>query len=110
VEIGLGGIYALQRIMKDSPRDQPTVVAVLCAFVRDYVDAASARPSKSLPSRSRLTLLPHSLTMPLCTVGSNILPPAAGPVRSRLSPACWQVYHMPMSGRQGNGVHHPVSG
>ncbi len=34
------------------------------------------------PARAEpLTLLPHSLTMPLRTVGSNILPPAAGPVR-----------------------------
>ena len=36
VDVRLGGIYALQRIMDDSPRDQPTVVAVLCAFVRDH--------------------------------------------------------------------------
>jgi hypothetical protein len=31
VDVRLGGIYALQRIMQDSPRDQTTVVAVLCA-------------------------------------------------------------------------------
>jgi hypothetical protein len=35
IEIRLGGIYALQRLMQDSRRDQPTVIAVLCAFVRD---------------------------------------------------------------------------
>jgi Pentapeptide repeats (8 copies) len=35
IDIRLGGIYALQRLMQDSPRDQPTVIAVLCAFVRD---------------------------------------------------------------------------
>jgi hypothetical protein len=39
VDVRLGGIYALQRIMQDSPRDQPTIVAVLCAFVRDHADA-----------------------------------------------------------------------
>jgi hypothetical protein len=51
VDVRLGGIYALQRIMQDSPRDQSTVVAVLCAFVRDHANAAtaeSARPSASL--------------------------------------------------------------
>jgi hypothetical protein len=32
--VRLGGIYALQRIAQDSPRDQPTVVDVLCTFVR----------------------------------------------------------------------------
>ena len=54
VDVRLGGIYALQRIMQDSPRDQPTVVAVLCAFVRDHAHAATARsahPSASLPHR-----------------------------------------------------------
>ncbi len=35
IDVRLGGIYALQRLMQDSPRDQPTVVAILCAFVRD---------------------------------------------------------------------------
>ena len=35
IDIRLGGIYALQRLMQDSPRDQSTVIAVLCAFVRD---------------------------------------------------------------------------
>ena len=34
VVIQLGGIYALQRIMTDSPRDQPAVLNVLCAYVR----------------------------------------------------------------------------
>ena len=41
VDVRLGGIYALQRIMQDSPRDQPTIVAVLCAFVRDNAKAAT---------------------------------------------------------------------
>src|SRR3954465_8135513 len=34
VDVRLGGIYALQRIMTDSSRDQSTVVRVLSAFVR----------------------------------------------------------------------------
>jgi Pentapeptide repeats (8 copies) len=36
IDIRLGGIYALQRLMQaPPPRDQPTIIAVLCAFVRD---------------------------------------------------------------------------
>lgn len=35
-DVRLGGIYALQRIMQDSPRDQPTIIVVLCAYVRDH--------------------------------------------------------------------------
>ncbi|MBE3202428.1 pentapeptide repeat-containing protein [Parafrankia sp. CH37] len=35
VNIRLGGIYALERLAQDSPADQPTVVEVLSAFVRN---------------------------------------------------------------------------
>ncbi|MGW1957860.1 pentapeptide repeat-containing protein [Streptomyces sp. NPDC001920] len=34
VDVRLGGLYALQRIMQDSPRDQPAIVEILCAYVR----------------------------------------------------------------------------
>lgn len=36
LDVRLGGIYALQRIMQDSSRDQGTVVSVLSAFVRQH--------------------------------------------------------------------------
>src|SRR5262249_10087803 len=45
IDTRLGGIYGLQRLLQDSPRDQPTVVAVLCAFVRDKT-APPAKPQK----------------------------------------------------------------
>ncbi len=32
----VGGVYALERIMKDSPHDQPTIVEVLAAFLREH--------------------------------------------------------------------------
>ncbi|MET8831592.1 pentapeptide repeat-containing protein [Streptomyces sp. NPDC004610] len=34
MDVRLGGIYALQRIMQDSPRDQPSIANVLAAFIR----------------------------------------------------------------------------
>ena len=40
--IRIGGIYALQRIMQDSPRDQLTVVQVLAAFVREEAPVKGA--------------------------------------------------------------------
>jgi uncharacterized protein YjbI with pentapeptide repeats len=40
LDVRLGGIYALQRIMQDSERDQPTVINVLSA----YVSAHATRP------------------------------------------------------------------
>ncbi|MEV8312392.1 pentapeptide repeat-containing protein [Streptomyces flavidovirens] len=36
VDVRLGGMYALQRIMQDSPRDHSTVVSVLSAYVRQH--------------------------------------------------------------------------
>ncbi|MCX5255065.1 pentapeptide repeat-containing protein [Streptomyces canus] len=36
LDVRLGGVYALQRIMQDSSRDQRTVVSVLSAFVRRH--------------------------------------------------------------------------
>ncbi|MFE4574602.1 pentapeptide repeat-containing protein [Streptomyces chartreusis] len=49
----LGGIYALERIMRDSTKDQPTIVAVLAAFVREHAPAPGA---PTLHGRMRLTL------------------------------------------------------
>ncbi len=43
MEVRLGGIYALQRIMQDSHRDQPTIANVLAAYLRSH---ASGPPPK----------------------------------------------------------------
>lgn len=53
VDIRLGGIYALQRLAKDSPRDQPTIVAVLCAFARDQDRATTGGKGLSAITRVR---------------------------------------------------------
>jgi uncharacterized protein YjbI with pentapeptide repeats len=36
VDVRIGGIYALERMAHDSPRDHPTVMEVLAAFVREH--------------------------------------------------------------------------
>ena len=36
LDVRIGGIYALERIARDSPRDHPTVMEVLSAFVRQH--------------------------------------------------------------------------
>ncbi len=36
IDVRLGGIYALERLMRDSSDDQPTVVEVLSAYVRTH--------------------------------------------------------------------------
>jgi uncharacterized protein YjbI with pentapeptide repeats len=50
-DVRLGGIYALQRIMQDSPRDQHTVVEVLSAYIR----AHAPKPKKGAAALDRLT-------------------------------------------------------
>jgi uncharacterized protein YjbI with pentapeptide repeats len=35
-DVRLGAVYALQGLMQNAPKEQPTVVAVLCAYVRDH--------------------------------------------------------------------------
>ncbi|MCX4971092.1 pentapeptide repeat-containing protein [Streptomyces sp. NBC_00654] len=42
-DVRLGGIYALQRIMQDSPRDHPTIAHILAAYVRTH---AAKPPAK----------------------------------------------------------------
>ncbi|MFE2267143.1 pentapeptide repeat-containing protein [Streptomyces griseosporeus] len=36
VDVRLGGIYALERIMQDSPRDHPTIANVLATYIRTH--------------------------------------------------------------------------
>jgi hypothetical protein len=36
LDVRIGGIYALERIARDSPRDHPTVMEVLAAFIREH--------------------------------------------------------------------------
>ncbi|MEU1470998.1 pentapeptide repeat-containing protein [Streptomyces sp. NPDC005761] len=36
MDVRFGGIYALERIMQDSPRDQPRIISVLSAYVRRH--------------------------------------------------------------------------
>jgi uncharacterized protein YjbI with pentapeptide repeats len=65
IEVRLGGIYALQPLMQDSSRDQPIVVAVLCAFVRDQTKS-------SVRSPMRLTSqLPTDIQAALTVIGTR---------------------------------------
>jgi uncharacterized protein YjbI with pentapeptide repeats len=52
LQIRLGGIYALERLGRDSTRDQPTIVEVLTTFVRTNTPAHPERgcpPSSTFP-------------------------------------------------------------
>lgn len=49
LQVRLGAIYALERLARDSPRDQPTIIEVLSAFIR----TSSAVPTVSTPQLCR---------------------------------------------------------
>ncbi|WP_236570110.1 pentapeptide repeat-containing protein [Streptomyces mexicanus] len=49
IDIRLGGIYALQRIMTDSARDQPAVVRILTAFVRVHAPSTAVTRKEARP-------------------------------------------------------------
>ena len=36
LDVRIGDIYALERVARDSPRDHPTVMEVLSAFIREH--------------------------------------------------------------------------
>src|SRR5262249_66071 len=43
IEVRLGGTYALERLMRDSKDDQPTIVEMLAGYVRGRARAPAAR-------------------------------------------------------------------
>lgn len=43
MDVRLGGIYALQRIMQDSHRDQPTIANVLATYIRTHTAEPPAK-------------------------------------------------------------------
>ncbi|WP_430382702.1 pentapeptide repeat-containing protein [Streptomyces sp. P10-4] len=48
LDIRLGGIYSLQRLMHDSPRDQAAIVKILAAYIRGHDRPLDAKPSKNV--------------------------------------------------------------
>jgi hypothetical protein len=51
LEVWLGGIYALERIAKDSPKDHWTIMEVLTSYVREHAKVNSSKgPSRKNPS------------------------------------------------------------
>lgn len=50
----IGGIYALERIASDSPRDHPTIMEVLAAFIREHSHEPwpLAQPGAKPPERT----------------------------------------------------------
>ena len=46
IDVSIGGVYALERIARDSPKDHPTVMEVLAACIREHSPEQWPKPSK----------------------------------------------------------------
>ncbi len=81
LDVRLGGIYALERLMRYSPADQPTIVEVLAAYVREHArrNPAAASPPSSGPAadvQAALTVLsrrPEHPSEPPLDLGTTCL-------------------------------------
>lgn len=65
IEVRLGGVYALQHLMQDTPSYQPTIIAVLCAFVRNQT-SPDVKPRAAQPPE-----LPTDIQAVLTVVGTR---------------------------------------
>jgi uncharacterized protein YjbI with pentapeptide repeats len=55
LDVRIGGIYALERIARDSAKDQPTVMEVLTAFIREHSREPWPPPDTGDEGQERLT-------------------------------------------------------
>ena len=53
LDVRIGGIYALERIARDSARDHPTVMEVLTAFIREHSHEQRPQPDPGSKERFR---------------------------------------------------------
>ncbi|MET7808656.1 pentapeptide repeat-containing protein [Micromonospora chersina] len=51
LDVRLGGIYAMERLMRDSPRDQRNIVEVLSAYIREHAGKPKFRKGASPDDR-----------------------------------------------------------
>lgn len=65
LDVRIGGIYALERIARDSARDHPTVIEVLSAFIREHSHEQWPPPGPAgvVPERSTRPDIQASLTV-----------------------------------------------
>ena len=55
LDVRIGGIYALERVARDSARDHPTVMEVLAAFIREHSQEGWPPPDPGDGERARST-------------------------------------------------------
>jgi uncharacterized protein YjbI with pentapeptide repeats len=55
LDVRIGGVYALERVARDSAKDHPTVMEVLTAFIREHSREQWPRSDTGSPEQKRLT-------------------------------------------------------
>ena len=80
LDVRIGGIYALERIARDSARDHPTVMEVLTAFIREHSHEQWPLPDAEGRERRRRTR-PDVLAVSIAVPSGELLPPPVPPVR-----------------------------
>jgi hypothetical protein len=68
LDVRLGGIYALERIARDSPRDHEPIIDILCAFLRNHADK-SKLPALDATKPPSFDRSPPDVTAALEVVG-----------------------------------------
>jgi hypothetical protein len=70
-EVRTGGIYALDRVIRDSPRDHHNVMAVLSAFIRQQTIRQQSRREQAEhnPSSDRVRLAPADIQAAIRVIG-----------------------------------------
>ncbi|MFF7779758.1 pentapeptide repeat-containing protein [Streptomyces tanashiensis] len=72
VNVRISSIFALKRIMEEAPREQPAIVEILCAYVRDKAKAPS-RAKVDAAHRNADTRPPEDVQAALKVLGSRPL-------------------------------------
>ena len=80
LDVRIGGIYALERIARDSARDHPTVMEVLTAFIREHSHEQWPLPDAEGRERPRRTR-PDVLAVATSVHSNDPLPPPVPPGR-----------------------------
>ncbi|MFF1341938.1 pentapeptide repeat-containing protein [Streptomyces sp. NPDC058290] len=78
VHVRIGGIYALNRIVQDSPQDNPAVTSVLSAYIRAKAPLPTRKPAQS----EKTTAPPADVSAALAVLANR--PPSPWPLGADL--------------------------
>ena len=69
-EVRIGGIYALERIMNDSERDQSSIVEILAAYIRGHAPRASLATTGDVQGNVQPSIRPDKIRPPTDVAGT----------------------------------------